>query len=167
MRSFPHVDRVSDFLLVPTFRDVPPTALCRDSLFINMLKKVGQHTGGVYTGPAGDDLYKQSLLDGGRGRIDEQLESYLEHGRRIPGFAVLCSQRTNPQGRPLLCLCLATPKGTHFLRLVDCSDSGEDGQFLYERLAEVCEEVGPEHIVAVIMDGASANERAGKLLEEW
>ena len=79
---------------------------------------------------------------------------------------MLCSQRTDLKGRPLLCLCLATPKGTHFLRLVDCSDSAEDGRFLFERLAEVCEEVGPEHIVAVIMDGASANASAGKLLEE-
>lgn len=130
-----------------------------------MLKKVSLYTGGAYTGPAGDAVYKAGLLDRARRRIDEQLEfSFLEHGRRIPGFAVLCSQRA--EGRPLMLLCVATPKGTHFLRAVDCTNADEDGQFLFERLAEVFEELGPEHVVAVIMDGASANQDANRLLEE-
>ena len=71
---------------------------------------------------------------------------------------------TDVQGRPLLNFCLATPKGTHFLRAVDTAGHEKDGQF--DRLAEVMEEIGPEHIVAVIMDGASANESANKFLEE-
>ena len=79
-----------------------------------------------------------------------------------------CSAASERTGRAGLCCAsaLATPKGTHFLRLVDCSECAKGGRFLFERLAESCEEVGPEHIVAVIMDGASANESAGKLLEE-
>ncbi|CAL8465879.1 g5415 [Coccomyxa elongata] len=42
----------------------------------------------------------------------------------------------------------------------------KDGKFIFEQLAKVIEEIGAEHIVAVIMDGASANESANKLLEE-
>ena len=76
----------------------------------------------------------------------------------------MCDGWTDAQGNPLLNFCLATPKGIHFLRAVDCSGHDKDGQFYYERLAEVFEE--PEHIVAVIMDGATANDSANKLLEE-
>jgi hypothetical protein len=49
---------------------------------------------------------------------------------------------------------------------VDCTGFDKDGQFIFERLAEVFEEIGPKHIMAVILDGASANESANKLLEE-
>ena len=42
----------------------------------------------------------------------------------------------------------------------------ENGRFIFEQLEKVIEEIGAEHIVAVIMDGASANESANRLLEE-
>ena len=129
-----------------------------------MLMSVSQAKGGTYTGPAYNAL-REGLLDRAKGRITQQLEPFFEHGRRITGFAVLCDGWTDAQGRPLMNFCLATPKGTHFLRAVDCTGFDKDGQFIFERLAEVFEEIGPEHIVAVIMDGASANEGAAKLLE--
>ena len=75
---------------------------------------------------------------------------------------MLCSQRADAQSRPLTCFCLATPKGTHFLKAVE---SGEGTHFLSEQLAKVLEDVGPEHIVAVFMDGAWDRESANRFLE--
>ena len=129
-----------------------------------MLRKVSQSRGGVYAGPAYNAL-REGLLDCAKDRITKQLEPFFEHGRRVTGFAVICSGWTDVQGRPLMNICLATPKGTHFFE-VDCTGFDKDGKFIFERLAEMFEEVGPHHIVAVIMDGASANESATKLLEE-
>lgn len=130
-----------------------------------MLKKVSLAKGGMYTGPAYNAL-REGLLDRAKGRITQQLEPFFEHGRRVTGFALLCDGWTDVQGRPLLNFCLATPKGTHFLRAVDCTGHDKDGQFVFEKLAEIFEEIGPQHIVVVIMDGASANECANRLLEE-
>ena len=130
-----------------------------------MLKMVSLAKGGTYGGPAYNALC-EGLLDRAKGRITRQLEPFFEHGRRVTGFALLCDGWTDVQGRPLLIFCLATPKGMHFLQAVDCTGFDKDGQFIFERLAEVVEEVGPEHIVAVIMYGASANESASRLLEE-
>ncbi len=42
----------------------------RNPLFINMLKEVSLHTGGVYTGPAGNAVHEQGLLHSARDRID-------------------------------------------------------------------------------------------------
>ena len=130
-----------------------------------MLRLVSQTKGGMYAGPAYNAL-REGLLDRAKGRIIKDLEPFFEHGRRITGFSVLCDGWTDVQGRPLMNFCLATPKGTHFLRAVDCSGFEKDGKFIFEKLAEVLEEIGPEHIVTVIIDGASANDSARRLLEE-
>ena len=45
---------------------------CRNPLFIDMLRKVSLHAGGVYTGPEGNVI---GLLYSARDRIDTQLES--------------------------------------------------------------------------------------------
>lgn len=130
-----------------------------------MLKRISLSRGGLYTGPAYNAL-RERLLERAKDLVTHELQPYFEHGRRVTGFALLCDGWTDAQGRPLLSLCLATPKGTHFLRAVDSSGHEKDGRFIFEQLEEVIEEIGPEHIVVVIMDGASANESANKLLEE-
>ena len=139
--------------------------LCKNPLFREMCRRISLSTGGMYSGPAYNAL-RTDLLDRAKGRVAKQLEPYFQHARTFTGFVLMCDGWTDAQGNPLLNFCLATPKGIHFPRAVDCSGHDKDGQFIYERLAEVFEEVGTEHIVAVIMDGASANDSANKLLEE-
>lgn len=128
-----------------------------------MIKKISL-TKGLYTGPAYNAL-RTDLLQNAKERVVRQLEPFFEQGRRVSGFVLLCDGWTDVQGRPLLNFCLSSPKGVHFLRAVDCSGHDKDGQFIFDRLSEVFEEIGPEHITCVIMDGASANESANKLLE--
>ena len=147
------------------YHDAIQHALCRNPVFKEMLREVSLTRGGLYRGPAYNAL-REGLLERAKEQITQQLQPYFEHRRRVTGFALLCDGWTDVQGRPLLNVCLATLKGTHFLRAVDTSGHEKDGQFTFDRLAEVMEEIGPEHIVAVIMDGASANESANKLLEE-
>lgn len=130
-----------------------------------MLGKLSLFKGGLYRGPAYNAL-REGLLVNAKGRIVQQMQPFFEHARRVTGFVLLCDGWTDVQGRPLLNFCLATPKGVHFLRAVDCSGYDKDGQFIFERLSEVFEEIGSKHITCVIMDGASANEAANRLLEE-
>ena len=56
-------------------------------------------------------------------------------------------------------------EGAHFLRAVDTTGNEKDAKFIFYELKKVIEEIGSEHIVAVIMDGASANTSATELLE--
>ena len=130
-----------------------------------MLKRISLSRGGLYTGPAYNAL-REGLLKRAKANVTQELQPYFDHARRVTGFALLCDGWTDVQGRPLLNFCLATPKGSHFLRAVDTTGREKDGTFIFEQLEEVIEEIGPEHIVAVIMDGASANESANRLLEE-
>ena len=96
----------------------------------------------------------------------EELQPYFEHGRRVTGFALLCDGWSDVQGRPLLNFCIATPKGAHFVRAVDTTGYEKDAEFIFEQLEQIMEEIGPEHFVVVIMDGASANVGANTLLEK-
>ena len=130
-----------------------------------MMKELSLTTAGLYTGPAYNDL-REDLLESAKADIKKQLQPYFEHGKRTTGFALLCDGWTDVQGRPLLNFCLATLKGTHFLKAVDCTGFEKDGQFVFDRLVEVIEEIGSEHFVVVIMDGASNSESANRLLEE-
>jgi hypothetical protein len=130
-----------------------------------MMRRLSLFKGGLYTGP-GYNALREELLIRAKKLVTRELEPFFQHGRRVTGFAMLCDGWMDVQGRPLLNFCLAIPKGTHFVRAVDCTGFEKDGKFIFEKLAEVIEEIGDEHIVAVIMDGASANESANKLLEQ-
>jgi hypothetical protein len=138
--------------------------LCRNPLFKEFCRKVSLSKGGLYSGPAYNNL-REGLLERAVGRIGVQLQPFFEHARRVTGFALLCDGWTDVQGRPLLNFCLATPKGAHFLRAVDTTGNEKDAKFIFDELKKVIEEIGSEHIVAVIMDGASANTSANELLE--
>ena len=129
------------------------------------MRRLSLFKGGLYTGP-GYNALREELLIRAKKLVTFELEPFFQHGRRVTGFALLCDGWTDVQGRPLLNFCLATPKGTHFMRAVDCTGHDKDGKFIFEKLAEVIEEIGDEHIVVVIMDGASANESANRLLEQ-
>ena len=61
---------------------------------------------------------------------------------------------------------IACPKGTMFLRSVDASDQGKDGQLLFLLLDEVIEEVGAHNVVQIITDNGSNYVATGRMLEE-
>ena len=130
-----------------------------------MLRKVSSTPiVGGYEGPSYDSL-RDELLVRAKGRADRHLQSFFENGNEAFGFALLSDGWRDVCGRPLITYCLATPKGVHFLKAVDSSGNTKNGTFIFDRLSEVIEGVGPKHIVAVISDMDTANETANKLLE--
>ncbi len=70
------------------------------------------------------------------------------------------------QSRPLMNFMLVTPRGTKFVGALDTSGNEKSGQYIADKMSEVIDEVGPAHITAVIMDGASNNVSANKILEQ-
>lgn len=136
----------------------------RSPAFNNLLRVVSLSKA-QYTGPSYNAL-RTTLLDKAKDRVNQKLKPFLDAGRRVTGFVLLSDGWTDAGGRPFTNYFLATPKGTHFLKAVDMSGNEENAQFIFAQLAEVMEEVGPEHIVASITDGAAANTAAARLLEE-
>ncbi|KAL0048466.1 hypothetical protein WJX82_003960 [Trebouxia sp. C0006] len=61
---------------------------------------------------------------------------------------------------------LVSPIGVKFVRALDTSGHEKSGDYIADKLGEVIDEIGPEHITAVIMDGAYNNVSANELLEE-
>ncbi|KAK9916090.1 hypothetical protein WJX75_008482 [Coccomyxa subellipsoidea] len=127
---------VADFF----YATATPLHVSRSPHFKSMLEKISLSKG-VYRGPAYNAL-RTDLLSGAVTRLNKQLEPFFEHAKRVTGFVLLCDGWTDVQG------------------------ADKDGKFIFERLSYVFEEIGPEHINCVNMDGASANESANKLLEE-
>ncbi|KAL0021663.1 hypothetical protein WJX77_008450 [Trebouxia sp. C0004] len=59
---------------------------------------------------------------------------------------------------------MRTDLGTKFLRALDTSGNGKNGQFIADKMSEIIEEVGSEYISVVVMDGASSNVSANEFL---
>ena len=122
-----------------------------------MRKVAAAARAGAYSGPDYNNI-RGDLLQAAVRRIKFRFKAFFDFGRTVTGFVLMCGSWTDPQGRPLLNFCLANPKGIHFLKVVDTSGETKDGAYIYGLLKEVIEEVGAQHIVCVIMDGASAND---------
>ena len=116
-----------------------------------------------YTGP-GYTALRTTLLERDKGRLDKKLQPIYDLGCRWTGLALRSGGWKDTQGRPLLNDVLAMSKGWKLLKVVDTSGTEKGAAFLAARLAEVIEEVGPEHITVVIMDGhphSSCQPRSG------
>ncbi len=119
----------------------------------------------AYRGPAYDAM-RTDLLDAVKCRVDNDSQSWSDHGKKVTGFVLGSDGWTDAQSRPLMNFMLVTPRGTKFVRALDTSGNEKSGQYIADKMSEVIDEVGPAHITAVIMDGASNNVSANKILEQ-
>ena len=71
---------------------------------------------------------------------------------------------TNMRGRTLLNFLVHCPKGTMFMRSMDASAHVKDAALLCGLLDEFIQEIGPQHVVQVIMDNAANYVAAGRML---
>lgn len=116
-----------------------------------------------YSGPAYNAL-RTTLLDEIKARVDKDSKLWEQHARDVTGFGLVSDSWTDAQHRPLINFLLTSPKGQKFLRALDSSGSEKTGQYIADLLTEIINEVGPEYIIAVIMDGASNNVSANQIL---
>ena len=81
-------------------------------------------------------------------------------GRSVQGLldptgGLLISDGWNStQSRPILNALLSTPAGSLFLRSVDTSGDSKDAQYIADFMISCINEVGPQFVVAICMDGA-------------
>ena len=119
----------------------------------------------IYRGPAYNSM-RTDLLDAVKCRVEKDSTAWFDHGKNVTGFVLASDGWTDAQKRPLLNFMLVTPRGTKFVRALDTSGNEKSGQYIADKMSEVIDEVGPAHITAVIMDGASNNVSANKILEQ-
>lgn len=119
----------------------------------------------AYRGPAYNAM-RTDLLDAVKCCVENDSQSWSDHGKKVTGFVLGSDGWTDAQSRPLMNFMLVTPRGTKFVRALDTSGNEKSGQYIADKMSEVIDEVGPAHITAVIMDGASNNVSANKILEQ-
>ena len=118
-----------------------------------------------YKGPAYNAM-RTELLDAVKARVESGCHDWWEHALQITGFVLGSDGWSDAQSRPLLNFLLCTPRGIKFMRALDTSGNEKNGEFIADKMSEVIDEVGSEHISAVIMDGAASNVAANELLED-
>lgn len=119
----------------------------------------------LYRGPSHEAI-RGELLDAVKAKVEDGCKSWWDHTIKVTGFVLGSDGWTDAQHRPLLNIMLVSPKGVKFVRALDTSGHEKSGDYIADKLGEVIDEIGPEHITAVIMDGAYNNVSANELLEE-
>ena len=72
---------------------------------------------------------------------------------------------TDTGHRPLMNVLAATPKGSCFLFAENCEGEYKDADFTVNVWRKGIEQVGPDKVFCLVVDGASINSAAGKLFE--
>ena len=119
----------------------------------------------TYKGPSHEAM-RSALLGAVKAEVEAGCEPWWKHAMKVTGFVLSSDGWTDAQSRPLLNFMLMTPKGIKFLRALDTSGQEKTGEYIANKMSEVINEVGPEYISAVIMDGASNNVSANEILED-
>jgi hypothetical protein len=73
---------------------------------------------------------------------------------RLTGAMLISDGWTSVQNRPIINGLLSTPAGAKFLKSIDTSGDIKDNHYIADFTCAMIEEVGPDKIVAVCMDGA-------------
>lgn len=73
---------------------------------------------------------------------------------------------TEQKGRTLVNFLVNCPKGAMFMKFVDASLHIEDAMLLYDLFDVIIQEVGPQHVVQVIMYNVDNYVVAGKMIME-
>ncbi|KAL3136716.1 hypothetical protein ABBQ38_15545 [Trebouxia sp. C0009 RCD-2024] len=141
-----------------------PLHIVRSPYFKEMCEEISRSYV-PYSGPAYNAL-RTTLLEQVKARVSKACKPWEDHAREVTGFVLVSDGWTDAQHRPLINFLLTSPKGQKFLRAVDTSGETKDGKYIAAQLTAIMEEVGPEDVIAVIMDGASNNVSANQILME-
>ncbi|XP_031265283.1 uncharacterized protein LOC116123674 [Pistacia vera] len=97
--------------------------------------------------------------------VGEKLGKYKNEWKKN-GCTLMSDGWTDGNGRSLTNFLVNSPSGTVFLKSIDTSEFIKNAQKMFELLDSVVEEIGEEHVVQVVTDGASNYVAAGRMLEE-
>ena len=83
-------------------------------------------------------------------KVLKKIEGLLEE----TGCMIMSDGWTSTQNRPIINALQSTPAGARFLKAVDTSGDTKDAQYVADFICACIRSVGPENLVAVVMDGA-------------
>jgi len=140
-----------------------PFNLVRSPLFIQMLKAVREYGKGLK--PPSYHEVRVSYLKKAVDNVQQCLQKYKTDWEKW-GCTLMCDGWTDGKGRSLTNFLVNSPSGTVFLKSIDTSDVIKDGKKMFELLDSMVEEIGEDHVVQVVTDGASNLVAAGRMLME-
>ncbi|MCO5604940.1 hypothetical protein L7F22_059115 [Adiantum nelumboides] len=136
--------------------------LARSPYFSEMVSAIASFGKG-YKAPNYQKL-RTILLANEKGRIERSLSS-VEASWRHFGCSLISDGWTDTAKRPLINFVVSSPRGPVFKGSVDTSGNQKTGEFIAAALKKIIMEVGPEHVVQVIIDNAANCKLAGQLIE--
>jgi hypothetical protein len=81
------------------------------------------------------------------------------------GCTIVSDGWSSTSNRPLLNFLAVNPMGAVFVKAVDTSGDVKDAAYIADLIIKEVEVLGPENVIQVITDNASACAAAGKLVE--
>lgn len=102
----------------------------------------------------------------------EMLEQRLQQGTTAQlrtssvqhGYTLMSDGWSDPHRKPILNTIAHTTAGNIFLEAKDTTGQKKSAQFIADFVLSAAAKIGPQHLTAVIMDGAQANQTAFKLI---
>ncbi|XP_031254301.1 uncharacterized protein LOC116112286 [Pistacia vera] len=140
-----------------------PFNLVKSPLFVDMLKLVGDYGRGLK--PPTYHEARVSYLKREVDLVEEKLGKYKNEWKKN-GCTLMSDGWIDGKGRSLTNFLVNSPSGTVFLKSIDTSEFIKNAQKMFELLDSVVEEIGEEHVVQVVIDGASNYVAAGRMLEK-
>ena len=110
-----------------------------------MWKKIGEYGLG-FTGASYHTIWNE-LLDRCFVKVKEPVAKTILSN-------ILYSGWSNAQRRPLINVMLVCPRGKTFIKPIYNSSAIKSGAYIADAFVNVIKEIGPQHVVQVIMDNA-------------
>ncbi|XP_022865631.1 uncharacterized protein LOC111385474, partial [Olea europaea var. sylvestris] len=143
---------------------IPFHAIDNDS-FKLFVEALGQYGPG-YIPPSQYQL-REPLLNGEVERTKENLKKQEEEWKNN-GCSIMTDAWSDRKRRNIMTLCVNCKLGITFISSKEASNDAHTGQYIFDYVNDCIKEVGVENVVQVVIDNASNNMAAAKLLElQW
>ena len=127
-------------------------------------KKIGEYGSG-FSAPSYHTI-RNELLDKCYEEVKERVSRIILSNISYSGCTIVSDGWSNVQRRPLINVMVVCPRGETFVKSIDSSGAIKSGAYIADVLTTVIQEVGPKHVVQVVMDNAANCKNAGKLIQK-
>jgi hypothetical protein len=114
--------------------------------------------------PSQCDL-RESLLDEEYARTKSSLQE-CDAEKVKNGYSIMIDAWSDRKRRSIMNLCTNCADGSSFISLEEMSDVSHTSEVIFELVDKAIEDIGPDNVVQVVIDNASNNMGAKKLLAE-
>ena len=133
----------------------------RNPYYARAFKSVSQLPGYV---PPGYNALRTTLLQKEKSNIENLLEP-IKKTWNEKGVSICSDGWSDAQRRPLINIMAVSESGPMFLKAINCEGETKDKHFIADLLINTIQEIGPQKVVQVIIDNATACKAAGHIVE--